>query len=128
MADRQLDTATGDLIDAPGGKWASTDAIDNKVLFSYSIPLGTWEGDPLLGHRFRELARTTDTPETRRRALDLIKEPVHWLIDSGELERVEADLWLYARGIYAFEVDLYQPGSTQPITSGPFFIAFGQKS
>lgn len=125
-SDRAIDPTTGDFIAAAGGTFAAGDVIDNKIMLSNLVELGTWEGDPLLGIRKSAFRRTTDTPETRQRVIDIIKQAHQWLIDSGELDRVEVTLELHARGIYVYEVDCYEPGNAKPRTFGPYFT--GAKS
>lgn len=95
------------------------------VAFSYSIAVGSWEGDPTLGHRFDELADATDTQENRNRLRDLAKIAVDWIVKLGLLVRVEAFAESLGGGAVAFEVDLYKPNVKLPTKAGPFLIAVG---
>lgn len=125
MSDRRLDPVTGDFVSAPAGAFESCLDIENQIAFSYCIPVGSWEGDPELGHRFDELARTTDTSENRNRLRDLALRAVDWLVDLGLLERVEVDVDSYKAGAAAFQVDYYTPGSTRARKAGPFLVSLG---
>lgn len=113
--DRAIDIVTGDVKAAPGGAWAMTDDLANKIVMSYSFPLGTWEGDPTIGHRIDELTHEIDTVETRERLRELAAEPVQWLIDAGELDRVEVDVESIGGGKVAFQPRCYAPGSSTPV-------------
>jgi phage gp46-like protein len=88
---------------------------------SNTVELGTWEGAPDIGIRASAFRRTTDTSENRARARDIIKQAHQWLLDSGELDRVEVTLTSFDRGIWTYEVDAYEPGNSQPRTFGPYF-------
>lgn len=119
--DRLLATNVGgvqglhDIQDGPAGGFVEADELANKIIMSYSIEIGSWEGDPTLGHGFAELARAIDTVETRQRLGDLAVAAVQWLLDSGELSSIEVDVMTYAPGIVAFRPRCYQPGSKRPI-------------
>lgn len=125
MADRYLDPVTGDYEDAANGGFASSEDIENQIAFSYLIPVGSWEGDPLLGHRFAEIDRATDTIENRNRLRDLAKDAVKWLVDLGSLERVDVTVESWRAGSVAFHVDYYTPASKTARKAGPFLVAVG---
>jgi phage gp46-like protein len=126
MSDRKIDPTTGDFVDGPNGTFAAGDVIDNKIFLSNTVELGTWEGAPDIGIRTSVFRRTTDTSENRARAVDIIKQAHQWLVDSGELDRVEVSLTSFDRGIWTYEVDAYEPGNAKPRTFGPYFT--GAKS
>lgn len=123
--DRLIDIVTGDVQAAADGKFVMTDDLANKIILSYSIPLGSWEGDPTLGERIStELARAVDTVETRERLRDLAAEPVQWLVDAGELDRVEVDVVSIDNGVVAFQPRCYAPGTSTPV-AGVGLISIG---
>lgn len=123
--DRKIDPVSEDFVDAPAGAFAQADPIENQIAFSYLIPVGSWEGDPLLGHRFNELARATNTVENRNRLRDLAKQAVQWLIDLGALASIEVTSEVISDDGVAFEVDYYLPGAKKPRRAGPFLIPVG---
>jgi phage gp46-like protein len=123
--DRQLDPVTGDFVDAPGGAFAQCDVIDNQIAFSYLLPVGSWEGDPTLGHGFNDLARAQNTQENRNRLGDLARLAVQWLIDLGAVESVDVTVEAIGADGVAFEVDYYTPGSTTPRSAGKFLVPVG---
>ena len=125
MADRYLDPVTADFEDAARGAFESSEDIENQIAFSYLVPLGSWEGDTTLGHRFDELARATDTSENRNRLRDLAKDAVKWLMDDGKLTRVDVTVESLGDGKVAFQVDYYTPDSKMPKKAGPFLVAVG---
>lgn len=112
---RLIDPLTGDVQSAAGGVFVVAPDLASKILFSYSIALGSWEGDPTMGHRLDELAQEIDTVETRQRVKDLAAEAVEWLIKSGELSSVEVDVQSVGAGIVAFQPRCYAPGSSSPV-------------
>lgn len=123
--DRKLDPVTEDFIAASAGGFEQCDVIENQIAFSYLIEYGSWEGDPLLGHRFKELARATNTVENRNRLRDLAKQAVQWLIDLGALASVEITDEVIDKDGVAFEVDYYVPNSKTARKAGPFLIPVG---
>lgn len=123
--DRKLDPVTEDFVDAPAGAFVPCDVIENQIAFSYLIPVGSWEGDPLLGHGFNELARAVNTVENQNRLRDLAKQAVQWLLDLGALDSVEISSEVIGTDGVAFEVDYYLPGATTPKKAGPFLIPVG---
>lgn len=124
--DRLIDPETGDVQDAAGGGYVEDDELANMVIFSYSIDLGSWEGDRTMGHRFAELARAIDTVETRARLKDLAAEPVQWLLDLGLLSRIEVDVMTFGPGIVAFQPRCYAPGARKPVAGvGLFKVSVG---
>lgn len=125
MSDRKLDEVTGDFRDAAKGAFESCDDIENQIAFSYMIEVGSWEGDPLLGHRFKELARATNTQENRNRLRDLAKQAVQWLIDLGALTSVEVTCEVLQADGVAFEVDYTVAGDKTARRAGPFFVPVG---
>ena len=125
MADRRLDPVTGDFVDGAAGGFEASDDIENQIAFSYSIPVGSWEGDPDLGHRFDELARATDTSANRARLRDLAELAVQWLVDAGSLDHVDVTVETFGPGVDAFQVDYFVPGSSKPRRAGPFFVPVG---
>jgi phage gp46-like protein len=125
-SDRLINPETGDVQDAPGGGFVEDDELANQIIFSYSIELGTWEGDRTMGHRFAELARATDTPETQARLKDLAAEPVQWLLDLGLLSRIEVDVMTFGPGIVAFQPRCYAPSAKKPVAGiGLFKVSVG---
>lgn len=125
MSDRRLDPVTGDFVSASGGRFESCPDLDNQVAFSYSIAVGSWEGDPTLGHRFDELANATDTQENRNLLRDLAELAVDWLVTLGKLVKAVATVESWGGGVVAFQVDLYKPGQKFPTKAGPFFVSVG---
>jgi phage gp46-like protein len=125
VADRRLDPVSADFVADDAGGFESSDDIENQVAFSYSIPVGSWEGDPLLGHRFDELANARDIPEDRNRLRDLAKDAVKWLVDLGLITRVDVVVEQHRPGSVAFQVDYYTPGSKVARKAGPFLIPVG---
>lgn len=123
--DRQLHPTTGDFVADDSGGFELVDVVENKISMSYLNKRGSWEGDPTLGHRFDELARATDTAENRRRLEDLARDAVQWLLDGGELEKVDVLAESLGDGEVAFQVDAYQPGNSRPLNVGPFLIPVG---
>lgn len=116
--DRLINPTTGDVQDGPAGGFVEYDELANQIIMSYEIELGSWEGDPLLGHRFAELARALDTVETRGRIADFAVEAVQWLLDLGALSRIEVDVVdgsVYGPGIVAFQPRCYAPGAAKPV-------------
>jgi phage gp46-like protein len=114
LNDRKLDPVTADFVDESRGAFEQCDSVENKVAFSYLIPVGSWEGDPALGHRFDELANATDTQANRNLLRDFARQAVQWLIDGGELDRVEVIVERLKPSAVAFQVDYYLPGKAQP--------------
>lgn len=125
MSDRRLDPATGDFVAASRGAFESCDDIENQIAFSYCIEVGSWEGDPELGHRFAELDGATNTTQNQNRLRDLAAAAVQWLIDLGRLTKVEVRVESYKPDAAAFQVDYYTPGSNSPRKAGPFLVALG---
>ena len=124
--DREISPITGDFLPGPRGSFALGDVLKNKLALTYLVPLGTWEGDPGIGHRFGELARAGDTADTRLRLADLARQAAQWLIDAGDLLSVDVNVESGTqRGQVLFEVDAYPPGGAAPISVGPFFVAVG---
>lgn len=119
---RAIDPTTHDFVRTPGRRFASGDPLLNKLVLAYQVPLGTWEGDPAIGHRFGELARWKNDAGARTRLHDLAVEAAGWLIADGDLERVEVTVEEYSRGKLAFEVQAYPPGALQPVPFGPVFV------
>jgi phage gp46-like protein len=122
--DRRLDPSTDDYVRAAKGKWELCGSLENKIALSYKIARGSWEGDPELGHRFAEVERALDTDETLRRIEDIARDAVRWLLDSGELERVEAIAERYDRTKAAFEVACYDAAGGL-VKFGPQYVAIG---
>jgi phage gp46-like protein len=125
MSDRKLDPVTGDFRSAPGGAFEQCDVIENQIAFSYKIPVGSWEGDPELGHRFGELDRAQNTLANRNRARELARLAVQWLIDLASIESVDAIVESIGAEGVAFEVDYYLPGAQKPRKAGPFLVPVG---
>lgn len=125
MSDRRIDPVNEDFVSAAGGAFESSDNIENQIAFSYSIPVGSWEGDPTLGHRFDELARATNTQENRNRLNDLAGQAVQWLLDLGSLASIEVFNEVISPDGVAFEVDYYLPGDNKPRRAGPFLVPVG---
>lgn len=125
MSDRRLDPVTGDFVDAPKGGFESCDDIENMIAFSYSIAVGSWEGDPALGHRFDELARAVDNASNRSRLAELARDAVIWLLTLGLLTRVDVFVESWGDGVVAFEVDYYTPGQDKARRAGPFLVTVG---
>lgn len=125
MSDRRLDPVSGDFVSAPGGAFESCADVDNMVAFSFSIAVGSWEGDPELGHRFDELANAIDTQEDRNRLRDLAALAVAWIVKLGLLAKVETFAESLGGGAVAFEVDLYKPNVKLPTKAGPFLVPIG---
>lgn len=123
--DRTLDPVTEDFVDAAAGAFAESDGIANQIAFSYRIEYGSWEGDPTLGHRFKELARVTNTVENRNRLRDLAKAAVQWLVDLGALDSVEVSSEVISADGVAFEIDYYVPNDKTARRAGPFLISVG---
>jgi phage gp46-like protein len=121
---RKIDPVTRDFVLASGGKFDRSDVIENKIALSFLEEFGAWEGDAELGHRFAELARATDTAENRLRMKDLGRQALKWLLDSGELERVEVTVETYGGGRVAFQVDAYQAGG-RLVRVGPLLVSVG---
>lgn len=129
MSDRKLDPVTEDFIAAPRGGFLLCDVIENQIAFSYLIEYGSWEGDPTLGHRFKELARAVNTVENRNRLRDLAKQAVQWLLDSGALDSVEVTVddttSAASMGLVPWEVDYTLPNAKPSRKAGPFLIPVG---
>lgn len=129
MSDRKLDEVTGDFRAASGGGFEQCDVIENQIAFSFMIEQGSWEGDPELGHRLRELDGAINSPENRNRLRDLALQAVQWLIDDGSLESVDVtvddDTDVTTVDQVAFEVDYTPVGATQARKAGPFLAAVG---
>lgn len=123
--DRKLDEVTGDFRDAAGGAFEGCDVIENQIAFSFLIPLGSWEGDPGLGHRFAELDQAVNSIENRNRARDLGKLAVQWLLDLGALDSVDVTVESIGTEGVAFEVDYYLPDAQKPRKAGPFLVPVG---
>lgn len=123
--DRRLDPVTEDFIDDSAGGFEPCDVIENQIAFSYLIEYGSWEGDPTLGHKFKELARATNTVENRNRLRDLAKQAVQWLVDLGSLDSVEISDEVIGTDGVAFEVDYYLPNAKTARKAGPFLIPVG---
>ncbi len=122
--DRKIDPKTGDFVAVPGGAFQLADVLENKLALSFTVPRGSWEGDPDLGHRFAEVARAKDLPVTRQRIADLAQDAVAWLIQSGELDHVDVLVESFQPGKVAFEVDAFPPAGDK-VHAGPFFVSVG---
>ena len=125
MADRRLDPVTGDFVDGDAGGFESCEDIENQIAFSYLVPVGSWEGDPELGHRFGELDSATNTSENRNRLRDLAERAVDWLVKLGRLSRVEVSVESVKPDGAAFQVDYWTPGDKSPRKAGPFLVSVG---
>lgn len=129
MSDRKLDEVTGDFRAAPGGGFEQCDVLENQIAFSFKIPLGSWEGDPDLGHRFAELDRAENSAANRNRLADLARLAVQWLIDDGSLESIEVTVDdsedVQSMGRVPFEVDYKPAGAQRARRAGPFLISVG---
>lgn len=125
MADRRLDPVTGDFVAASRGGFELCDDIENQIAFSFMIARGSWEGDPDLGHRFAEIARSLDEVESRNRLRDLARDAVKWLIESGKLESVEIIAESFRPGGVAFQLDYRTPGSKVLKSAGGFLVPTG---
>lgn len=123
--DRKLDPTAADFVNAPAGAFLTADVIENQIAFSYMIPLGSWEGDPTLGHGFNELARATNTIENQLRLRDLAKQAVQWLIDLGAIDSVDVSEEQIGTDGVAFEVDYTVAGVFTPIKAGTFLVPVG---
>ncbi len=127
--DRRLDPITADFVDADAGAFEQCDVIENQIAFSYLIPLGSWEGDTALGHRFNELSQAVNSDDNRKRLRDMAGQAVQWLIDLGSVDHVvvTVDAFSSAAGMdgVAWEVDYYLPGDAKPKKAGPFLISVG---
>lgn len=124
MSDRRINVQTGDYISAPGGAFEMCDVLENKITLSNQVALGEWEGDPTLGHRFKEIERAGDTDENLERLKSYIVQAVQWLIDEGELERVVPEVERVERGTFAWRGFYYPPGR-EPIVTERTFISVG---
>jgi len=120
---RRINPTSADFGVTTSRRFEPGDPLRNKLFLAYSLPLGTWEGDPLIGHRFGELARAKDDPGARQRLRDLAVEAAGWLVAAGDLDRVEVAVEYFAPGKLALEVDAYPAGGGAAIPVGPFFIA-----
>ena len=125
MSDRRLDPVTADFVDGSAGGFESCDDIENQVAFSLLVPLGSWEGDPLLGHRLGELDRATNTVENRNRLRSIVLDAVAWLVDLGKLARVEVTVESHSATAAAYQLDYYTPGDNSPRKAGPFLVPLG---
>jgi phage gp46-like protein len=129
MSDRKLDEVTGDFRTTAAGGFESCDVVENQIAFSYKIAVGSWEGDPELGHRFNELDRAENSQANRNRLAELARLAVQWLIDLGSIESVEVTVddsaTVTSLDHVPFEVDYYLPGAQQPRRAGPFLISVG---
>lgn len=123
--DRMIDPTTGDFVAAPRGSFVAVDVLANKLGLSFTVPLGSWEGDPLLGHRLGELAREKNTPDTIGRVKLLLAAAVKWLVDAGELDHVDVNVESFSEEGVAFEVDAFPAHGRPPLTGLSFFVAFG---
>ena len=127
--DRLIDPISGDVQDAPGGRFVEDDEVANMIILSYSIDLSSWEGDPLLGHRFAELQREIISVETLQRVHDFAVEAVQWLLDLGLLDRIEVDVMEgidYGPGIVAFQPRCYRAGASKPVAGvGLQYVSVG---
>lgn len=126
MSDRRLDPVTEDFVAASGGAFDSCDVVENKVVMSLKNAQGEWEGDSTLGHRFAELARATNTTANQLRLRDLAVDAVQWLIDSGEITDVTADVDTFSPDSAAFELHYTITGATNGARkAGPFLVPVG---
>jgi phage gp46-like protein len=129
MSDRKLDEVTGDFRAADGGGFEQCDVLENQIAFSFKIPLGSWEGDPELGHRLGELEREPNTAANRNRLRDLARLALQWLIDLGSLETVDVTVDdsqdVQSMGRVPFEVDYKPAGAQRARRAGPFLISVG---
>ncbi len=82
------------------------------------------KADPAIGHRYNELARAGDSDDTLLRLRDFIFEAVKWLVDAGELERVEVEVGRFAPGTFFYEARYFPPGR-EPIESGKQLVSVG---
>lgn len=120
---RRIDPTLADFGVTLSRRFELGDPLLNKLFVAYTVPLGAWEGDPLIGHRFGELARVKDDPGARQRLRDLAVAAADWLVAAGDLDRVEVAVEYFAPGKLALEVDAYPAGGGAAIPVGPFFIA-----
>lgn len=124
--DRVMDAKTGDLQSSTRGAYRIDDVLLNKIIFSYTVERGTFEGDPKMGQRFaEELRRVANTADKADRLKDLVVDAVQWLIDSGELDRVEVSVERFNSEALSFVAEHYPAGGGKSITVGPFFVAAG---
>lgn len=122
--DRKIDPVTGDFVSAPGGRFAECDPLENILALVFLLDRGAWEGDIELGNRFAELRRATVADGAERRLEDLVRDAVQWLVDEGEIEEIKVTVERYARGMFAFEVDV-TPVGRRKFAVGPFYVPFG---
>lgn len=127
--DRKLDPVTGDFVNAAGGEFEQCEWIENAIGFSFMIPVGSWEGDPTLGHEFAELDRAQNTQENRNRLRDLAKKAIKWLVDGGFVETVtvtvEQAATVAGMDRVPWQVDYTRPGQKTVQRVGPFLIPVG---
>lgn len=123
--DRLMDLTSGDLQDAPRGAFVTGDPLRNKIIFSYAVARGTFEGDPEMGQRFGELARAVNSVATQNRLRDLVVDAVQWLLDSGELASVDVTVEKYDAETLAFAAVHYPADGGKAIEIGPFFVSVG---
>lgn len=123
--DRKIDPVTGDYVDAAGGKFEEVDVLENQIAVSFLTDLGSWEGDPNLGHRLGELERTTDMDLNRRRLAEYGKAALAWLVEDGSLDSVDVDVESISAGRVAFQVSAYRPGERNPVPLPTFLVPVG---
>lgn len=114
LVGRKIDPASGDYVRA-GGKFVFTDPLELKIALSVTLPLGSWEGDPLIGHELAKLSRALDTDETLLLAEQILESALRWLVVSGELERVEVEVQRFEEQVFAFQTKCFPPGRQQAL-------------
>lgn len=123
-ADRYIDPVAGDYVPAGPG-WRVDDQLWNQVTLSWTIPLGSWEGDPELGHEFGELARWTAGAGAAERVRELALSAIQWLIDGGDIVKAEIDAAPFGDDGVAFEARLWPRDRSEPMRSGLFRVRIG---
>lgn len=124
--DRQIDPITLDYVDADNGKFAEVDVLENQILCSVAIELGSWEGDSTLGAALARSGRSKDRAEDRQALGDAFTSALAWLVTDGALAKAVATVESYDHGVVAFEVDAYKPGAKERLDLPKFFIAVGK--
>jgi phage gp46-like protein len=122
--DRIIDPIGGDLISAPKGKFYEDDVILNKLTFSVSIPLDSWEGDETFGHRLNEMDGAVDNADNRLLFAQLAELAFQWMVDEGDLVSVTVEVDEFEPGGVAWQATCLQPGQTKGQTYN-FFTPWG---
>ena len=122
--DRLIDPTRGDLVRVARGMFAKGDVLWNKIAFSLCVALGSWEGDPTIGHRFGELARAVESESTEHDIRDRVQAALQWLLDEGELQSLAIDVERQAPGRWAFQ-GTARSATGAEVPFGPYFVEVG---